>query len=132
LVHLIAIFHVELVSVAVPLHHFGTIVNFFREGAFGDFRRPRAQAHAGAHVLDASLFFQQRDHRFLCVLVELSAVGLFNAAGVSRELDRRHLHSQAKSEIWNLVLSRETCSLDFSFNAAKAKTAGNQNSGHIF
>jgi len=44
--------------VAVALHHFGAAVNFFRERALGDFRRPGAQAHAGAHIFDASLFFQ--------------------------------------------------------------------------
>ena len=117
---------------AVALHHFGTGVNFFRECAFGDFCRPCAQTHAGAHVLDALLFFQQRDHRFFCVFVKLGAVGVFDTAFVSRELNRCHLHSQAKSEIWNLVLSRKTRSLDLSFNAAKAKTAGNQNTRHIF
>jgi hypothetical protein len=35
------------------------------------------------------------------------------------------LHPEAKPEIWNLVFARETRSLDFSFNAAKAKTARN-------
>src|SRR5262249_16753594 len=72
-IHTGAIFHVELVSVTVALLHFSTAVNFFRERAFANFRRPCAQAHAGAHTLDAALFFQQRDHRFFGVLVELSA-----------------------------------------------------------
>jgi len=118
--------------VAVAFHHFGTLVNFFGERAFGDFRRPCAQTHARAHVFDASLFFQQRDHRFFRVFVKLGAVSAFDAACVSRKLNRCHLHSKAKSEIWNLVLSCKTRSLDLSFDAAKAKTAGNQNARHIF
>jgi hypothetical protein len=58
-IHLITIFHVELVSVAMALHHLGASVNFFRDCSFGDFRGPCAQTHAGAHVLNASLLFQQ-------------------------------------------------------------------------
>src|SRR5438034_810579 len=69
---------------------------------------PCAQAHASTHVLDASLFFEQRDHRFFCVLVKLSAVGLFDAACISRKFNRCHLHPEAKPEIWNLVFARET------------------------
>jgi len=116
----------------MALHHFGAGINFFRDCPFGDFRGPCAQTHAGAHVLDASLLFQQRDHRFCCVFVELGAVGVFDAARVLCKLNRCHLHAQAKPKEWNLVLSRKTRGFDFSFNAAKTKTAGNQNTGHIF
>src|SRR5262249_53898672 len=42
-----------------------------------------------------------------------------------------HLHAEAKPKIWNLMLSRKTCGLDFPLDATNAKTTGNQDTGHF-
>src|SRR5438876_1524780 len=115
----------------VTLRHLDAAVEFFRERAFSDFGWPCAEPHASAFVADATLLFQQRNHRLGNVLVELSAVCVFDSADVPCEFNRRHLHAETKAEKWNFVLARVTRRVDFSFHAARAKPAGNQDTRHI-
>jgi hypothetical protein len=56
--HAVTVFHVELVTVPVPFHHFATPVDFFSQCAAHNFRWPRAKPHAGAFVANAALFFK--------------------------------------------------------------------------
>jgi hypothetical protein len=57
--HLVAIFHVELVTVPVAFEHLVTAINCLRQCACCNFRRPRAEPHACAFVAHAVLFFEQ-------------------------------------------------------------------------
>ena len=116
----------------VPLQDFIVTVNFFRHSALGDLRRPGAEPHAGAFVFHVALFLQQADHRIGRVFIELSAVRLFKPADVSREFDRRDLHAKTKAEIGNVVLASEFGRADFAFDAALAKTTGDQHTGDVF
>jgi hypothetical protein len=56
---MIAIFHVELVSVAVPLRHLGVAIDSFSQRAFDNLCWPRAQPHACTFVTHAALLLQQ-------------------------------------------------------------------------
>ena len=96
-----------------------------------DLRWPRTKPHAPALVANATLLFEQRNDRLRCIFVELGAVCVSYPADVSGEFDRRHLHAETKTEIWNLMLAGETCSIDFSLYAANAKATWNQNAGNI-
>ncbi len=100
--------------------------------SFRDLRRPGAEPHARAFVLHVALLLEQADDRVGRVFVELGAVRVFEAADVSRELDRRDLHAEAKPEVRHLVFAREPRRANFSFDAALAKSARNQNAGDIF
>src|SRR5947207_5317293 len=115
----------------VPFRYFITVVNFLRNCAMHDLRWPRTKPHTPALVANAALLFEQRNDRFRCILVELGAVCICYPADVSGEFNRRHLHAETKTEIWNLMLARETCSIDFSLYAANAKATWNQNAGNI-
>ncbi len=64
-------------------------------------------------------------------LVELGAVGAFQAADVARKLDRRHLHPEAKAEERHLMFAREASGFDFSFHAALAEPSGNEHAGDV-
>src|SRR5262249_23293698 len=130
-VHPVAIFHIELVTVAVPLSHFVTAVDSFSEGAGNNFCRPCSQSHARPFVFYPALLFQERDHRIRSVPVELGAVGIFDSTYVSREFNRGHLHPETKTEIRGLVLARVTRGIDFSFRSAHAESTRNENAGHI-
>jgi len=130
--HSIAIFHVELIAVSVPLGYLGIVVEFFRERAFNDFGWPCAQAHTCPFLSDATLFLQQRDDWLYGGLIELSAVCVFDSTDVSCEFNRRYLHTETKTEKWNVVLARVTRGIDFSFSSANTKPARNQDAGHIF
>ena len=70
-VHLVAVFHVELVAVPMPLEHFAVLVNFFGERALHDLRRPRAEPHAAAFFSDLALFIEQANNRLGRFLIEL-------------------------------------------------------------
>ena len=116
----------------VPLHDLVPSINFLCECGAHNFRRPRAEPHAPTFVVHATLFFEKRNHRFLRLFIEFSAVGAFNVADVAGKLDGRHLHPEAKAKIWDIVLPSELRGFDFSFDPALAKTAGNQNAGNVF
>jgi len=132
-VHPVSIFHVELVTVPVTLHHFGLAVNLFGQRSFHNLCRPRPQPHAGAFAVDFfPLLFEQRNHWVRRVGIELRAVCFLNPANVSREFDRRHLHTEAEPEIRNPMLARVTCCFDFAFDAAVTESTRNQDAGDIF
>ena len=107
-------------------------VDFLRHRPARDLRRPGAEAHARAFLFHIALFVEQADHRLGGIFFELGAVRALDAADVARELDRRHLHAEAETEERHLVLARELRRLDFSFHAALAEAARNQDAGHIF
>src|SRR5207249_11964281 len=65
-------------------------------------------------------------------LVELGAVCVFDDTDVPREFNRRDLHAETKTQKRNLALAGETRGVDFSFNTANAKSAGNQDADNIF
>src|ERR1700724_3562353 len=52
LVHSVAILHVELVAMAVSLHHIGRAVNLFSQRSFHNLRWPRPQPHARAFAVN--------------------------------------------------------------------------------
>ena len=117
----------------VALHHVGLAVNFLGQRSFHDLGRPRSEPHARAFAVNFfALLLEQRNHRVGRLGIELRAIGLLNSTNVSREFDCRHLHAEAKAEIRNSMLARITRRLDFSFDAALAEPARNQNSGDIF
>ncbi len=79
-----------------------------------------------------SLFLLQRDDRMRRLRIELGGVGLVQPENVARELNGRDLHSEAKAQVGHLVLARILGGKDFSFDAALAETAGNQNAAQPF
>src|SRR2546426_7630795 len=93
----------------MALEHFVVSVNFFGQRAMGNFCRPRSQTHARAFVSNFALLIEQTDHWFGSVSIKLRAVCFFNSADVARELNRRHLHSEAQTQIRNFVFPSETC-----------------------
>jgi len=111
--------------VPVPFHHFIAAVDFFCKSSLCNFRRPRAESHACTLVVHAALFFQQRDDRLRGVLVEFGAVRISDFANISCEFDRRHLHTEAKTEVGELMLACVTRCFDFSFDTTLAKAAWN-------
>ncbi len=129
--HLVAVFHVELVAMAMALEHFVVLINFLGQRAVDDLRRPGAEAHAAAFFADFALLIEKADDRFGGFLVELDAIRGGDAADVSREFDRRDLHAEAKAEVGNFVLARELRGADFSLDSAFAEPAGNEDAGHV-
>ena len=115
----------------VSLRHVSCTVDSLRERASDNLRRPCAQPHACAFVTDATLLFQQRDHGLWGIFVELSAICVFDSTDVPREFNSCHLHAKAETKIRNLLLARVTGGIDFSFSSASAKSARNQDAGHI-
>src|SRR4029079_7787600 len=59
--------------------------------------------------------------------IEFGRVGFGQFENVPREFDRGDLHAEAKAEVRNVVFASELGGLDFSLDAALAKTAGDQN-----
>jgi hypothetical protein len=96
-----------------------------------DFGRPCTQTHAAAFFSDLALFIEQADDRLSRFLIELAAIGGGDAAHISRKLNRRHLHPEAKTEIGNVVFACILGGPDFSLDAAFSETPGNQNAGDI-
>ncbi len=109
----------------MALHHFVAAVNFFRERAMHNFCRPCAEPHASTFVANAMLFFEQRDYRLGCLLLELSAVCVFKSADISRKFNRRHLHAETKTEVGHLVFASELRCFDFPCYPTVAKAAWN-------
>src|SRR4029453_919960 len=129
--HRRTILHVELVAVTMPFEHFVVSIDFFRQRATNDFGRPCAETHAAAFFSDLALLIEQADDWLSRFLIELAAIGSGDAANMSRELNRRHLHPEAKTEIGDVVFARVLGSTDFSLDATFSETPGNQNAGDI-
>src|SRR5438105_12615802 len=89
LAHLIAIFHVELITMPMALEHFVTSVNFFSESTVLNFGWPRSQAHARAFVGHVALLIEQTNHRIGRGLIKLRAVSVGDSANVARKLNCR-------------------------------------------
>ena len=62
--HLLAVFHVELVTVAMALEHFVVLVDFSASVPGTIFGRPGAEAHASAFFAIFALLVEQTDDRF--------------------------------------------------------------------
>ena len=115
----------------MPFEHFVVSIDFFRQRATNDFGRPCAETHAAAFFSDLALLIEQADDWLGRFLIELAAIGSGDAANISRELNRRHLHPEAKTEIGNVIFARVLGGADFSLDAAFAKAPGNQNTGDV-
>src|SRR5207247_9380809 len=100
-------------------------LNLVGKGAGCGLCRPRAKPHARACIGHTTLLLEQRDDRLRNVPVEFSAVGVFDSADVSRELNCCLLHAEAESVVRHLVFASEPGRLDFSLDAALAESARN-------
>src|SRR4029077_12687268 len=115
----------------MPLEHFVVSVNPFRESATNDFGRPSAETHAAPFFADLALLIEQADDWLSRFLVELAAIGSGDAAHVSRELNRRHLHPETQPKIGDVIFASILGGADFSLDAAFAKASGNQNTCNV-
>ena len=115
----------------MALEHFVVSVNTFRESAANDFGRPSAETHAAAFFANLALLIEQADDRLSRFLIELAAIGSGEAAHVSRELNRRHLHPETQPEIGDIIFASILGGADFSLDAAFAKASGNQNTSNV-
>ena len=116
----------------MALEHFVASINLLREGTGLNLCRPRSKPHAGAFVGHLALLIEQTNHWIGRGLIELGAISAGDAADIARELDRSHLHAEAKAKIGQLVFPGETRRFNFSFHPAVAKAAGNEHAGYIF
>ena len=77
-------------------------------------------------------FGNHPDHTMRCFRIDFGGIGAFQTADVPGELDRRGLHAVTDTEIGNAVLARKPNCVDFSLEAALAKSAGYQNGIGVF
>ena len=97
---------IEFVTMAMTLvNRFGLVVNLEGFGIREDDGFTGAETHGGAHVGDALLFFLQTDDGMSGFFVEFGRVGFGEAADVSRVFDGGNLHTEADSEVGDLVFA---------------------------
>ena len=73
------------------------------------------------------MFFLKADDGMRSVLYELSGVCFGDAADVTGEFDGGDLHAEADSEVGDFVFASVLRGEDFSFRAAFAEAAGDEN-----
>ena len=124
---LVLVVGIELVAVAVTLGDTVGIVIELRglrscekDGLAG------AEAHVVAHGGEFFLLFLQADDGVRGVFIELGGVRTGEAADVAGEFDGGDLHAETDAEVGDIVLAGVLGGEDFSFDAAIAETAGNE------
>src|SRR5215471_10603762 len=101
-------------------------VDAFCERSWGEFTGISSEAHRAAHRIDSEQVAQFEDHRVRRIGVELSRIGVFNAADVARVFYRRALQTQADAEERLLFAARVGDGADHSRNSALAKPPRNK------
>src|SRR5207248_11346399 len=114
----------------MALEHFVASINLLREGTGLNLCRPRSKPHAGAFVGHLALLIEQTNHWIGRGLIELGAISAGDAADIARELDRSHLHAEAKAKIGELLFAGETRRFNVSFHSAVAKAAATEHPGY--
>ena len=77
-------------------------------------------------------FRNQRHNRVLTVWHKFRRVRVFHSRYVARKFNQRNLHTQADTEVWNIVFTRIACSGDLAFNTTVAEAARDEDSIQIF
>src|SRR5256885_4800276 len=117
-----------LVTVAMPLAHFRSVVRLGHARPGPQATGIGAEPHRAAHFLNPFLRAHQRDHRIRALGCELARVRIRDLADVARELDDRGLRAEADPEKRQLVLTRPPNRLEHAFDSAHAEAAGHQQS----
>ena len=65
-----------------------------------------------------------------CIRIQFGAVCILISQNISRKRDHGHLHAEADSEEWDLVLSRIVGCQNHSLGSSGTKTARNNDSVH--
>ena len=112
----------DTIDVAVEIGGFGS----GEEDGFA-----RAEAHGGAHVSDAFLFFLEADDGMRGVFIKLGGVGSFESAFIACEFDGGDLHAEADAEVRDVVFASVFGGEDFSFDSTITESAGNEDSIYI-
>src|SRR5215471_319681 len=121
------VFAVEFVAVAMALADLRGIVNSGSEGVRLQLARPRAQAHRASQFINPAQLAQLINDAMRRAGIELARVCLLQSANVAGKLNASRLHAQANAKVWDLVFPRVADGIQHAFNAALAKSAGNQN-----
>src|SRR5215469_6082276 len=111
----------------MPLADLKCTVNSVCESIRLNLASPGSQPHRSAQLLYSTQLAQFIDHAVWRCRVEFTRIRLFESNHIARELNARRLHSQADSEVWNLLLPRITDRAQHAFNTALAKSPGHQN-----
>src|SRR5262249_61082669 len=131
---------VELVAMPMALHD--EIAPVYLAGARASTEQDllRPEAHGGALVgtLIAHLravhlilpFGDERDHRIGCGAIELGAVGIAEPERGAAELDDRHLHAKADTEVGYALLAGIAHRLDLALDAALPEATRHQRRPH--
>ena len=85
-----------------------------------------AQAHGAANGINAEQIAQLVNDGIRRVRIELRAVAIVQATYIPRVFDHSALHSQANSEIRDVLLASKLNCADHSGNAAFAESTGNK------
>ncbi len=131
---LVAVAHVDLVAVAVPLGDFGVAIDLGDAAAVRKLGLVRAEPHRAAEIAASRAHFElvaahplghQANDR-LVAGAEFGGIGVLDAGQRAGGLDHRHLHAEADAEIRHLALAGEARRADLAFRAAVAEAAGHQ------
>jgi len=95
--------------------------------AFGQLGGLGTQTHGAAFFGDVLLLVEQADYGVVGVFVELGGVCGVESDDIAGELDHGTLHPETDPKERHASLARPTDGLDFAFNPAFAKAAGDQN-----
>src|ERR1700719_3218553 len=98
-------------------------VHLCGKSSWHDIRWPAAQTHGSAFHSYLLLVLEQTDDGVRRVFLEFGAVGAFEAADISRELEGGNLHSETKTKIGYAPLSGVSAGDNFAFDTAIAETS---------
>src|SRR5215467_12105089 len=103
---LIFVTWVELIAMTVAFADFGCAVNLISKRSFFEIARIRSKPHRSAQSIDPNQIAKLENHGMNRVVVKFGRVCAFEPALISREFDRRALHSKTDAKIWSLFSSR--------------------------
>ena len=115
---------VELVPMSMTLRNLGAAVNSRQERPVGQDAWLSPQPHGRPFLFHGPLFFQKANDRVGGGRIEFCTVGVFQAENMSSVFNDGDLHPKTNTEVRNLLLSSVANGLDFPFNAAVPKSAG--------
>ena len=117
---------VDFVAVAVAFGDVGGAVNLSSGGIFGEFGGVVAEAHGAAGRFFPFLPFHDVDDILFAIFDDFFGIGVAQTPA-SGGGDAGHLHAEAETKIWYIVGEGVGGGGDFAVDAARAKTAGDNN-----
>ena len=121
---------VDLITVSVAFGNLASGVDLAGVGVVAEFAEIGTEAHGAAFVLNRFLAVDEMDDGMCRVRAKFGGVGVRPAADVAGVFDEGHLHAEADAEKGDAAIACVADGADFTFRAADAETAGDEDAVH--